>query len=583
MEPRVGDDLIAVNINGRAEAVSISNDGTVVTIHDTQPLPVSEWGRTDLPNPLPSPRIYGLSPSSVIIDEFATLQTELNETATIEKAKIEQEERIIRELEGVMEKRFRETLKTAERDLQYAEDNIRSYRTELNKLFQKQELSRATIFGMDDRKGKAKEKFVQEMREITDVRGITGYHIAPNNGHLVLETDFLYIETTELEKEYRKYIIGHFDIDIDFIQGQVLMFNKNKENHRQSCWTSKDNHPHVRETGQACWGNVSTTISILMNDFEIKALAGMVVNYLESFNKDDAAGRKIVNWDFLNKKGETRYCEKVCEKCGNLHPIVSFVTCTQCGQTMCPDCIGEFEHHGTRMCTDCARHKFHKCDFCGQHHLMDNLFTSPQGRYICEICNTTERLVDNAIPRYVVPAPTVVERTETETMAEPICHVCGVTTNGIREMDDGLHVCPECFNNNYVECYNCDVSIPRTNAIERNGTMLCQTCANARPYRTCGDCECEITGDGVVAFDDNNRPYTICQECYEAHDYHTCPDCNRILHADDRVWWSEDEWVCRDCYNNNTDYQDADNEYDDQENDDEDDDQEEDPWDTENN
>lgn len=153
----------------------------------------------------------------------------------------------------------------------------------------------------------------------------------------------------------RRYYIGNFRVEIKIENTDVKFFG---DNPRRSYWTSRDPHPHVNgNNGSACLGNVASTIAELCARNEIYALALVCIDFLESANTEDPAGRNVGNWQRVkedgtpfNATGESPIAITwECERCGegqldNVARAVAYEYIDDDGEpqneiTVCPTCL----------------------------------------------------------------------------------------------------------------------------------------------------------------------------------------------------------------------------------------------------
>jgi len=123
------------------------------------------------------------------------------------------------------------------------------------------------------------------------------------NGDLVLDTVELFAKA-RTKKGVKRFRMGRFRIEVRLQNGQTLFFNRDIQNIRHSVWGAC-HHPHVSETGSGCLGNASTLIAECIMNREWAMLADVLVNYLESINEDDGAGKCYTNWDEVDEEGNT--------------------------------------------------------------------------------------------------------------------------------------------------------------------------------------------------------------------------------------------------------------------------------------
>jgi hypothetical protein len=116
-----------------------------------------------------------------------------------------------------------------------------------------------------------------------------------------------------------RYYIGNMKIELDPEHTSVKFYG---DNPRKSYWTERDPHPHVNgRSGEACLGNISGTIAELCSQMEMYALTMVCIDFLESVNTSDPAGKNIMNWDRVDDEGnviEKAYEEGYdwhCERC----------------------------------------------------------------------------------------------------------------------------------------------------------------------------------------------------------------------------------------------------------------------------
>ena len=101
---------------------------------------------------------------------------------------------------------------------------------------------------------------------------------------------------------------------MDLNEGRIRFFNEKTQ--KQGYWTNRDPHPHVNgDSGDACLGNVSSSIAEMINQQELYALTLICISFLESANEDDPAGENIKHWDGY-VDGEIICAEEYAESCG---------------------------------------------------------------------------------------------------------------------------------------------------------------------------------------------------------------------------------------------------------------------------
>lgn len=175
--------------------------------------------------------------------------------------------------------------------------------------------------------------------------------------------------------EGKKVVILTNRIDIDDGKGNnfkgneyEITFNyenfsvrfKGKEGHR-GYWTNHDPHPHIDgNNGMACLGDAGSMLAITLNEFELYASYIIALNFLQQVNVEDPAGRRILNWDCIDKNGnviENPYRrEEVCKCCGQELDELDeddVYECDDCGGKMCYQCKTWVENGNKLVCNEC--------------------------------------------------------------------------------------------------------------------------------------------------------------------------------------------------------------------------------------
>lgn len=61
-------------------------------------------------------------------------------------------------------------------------------------------------------------------------------------------------------------------------------------------------HPHVEESGQACFGNAGAMLHDLWEKEELASYIGVLMNFLRHANSDDDWGRRISQWPMIKDR-----------------------------------------------------------------------------------------------------------------------------------------------------------------------------------------------------------------------------------------------------------------------------------------
>ncbi len=130
-----------------------------------------------------------------------------------------------------------------------------------------------------------------------------------------------------------------------------------------SYWSTQDPHPHVDGLSKkACLGNIESTVAELCSQMQLYALAMILIDFLESANVSDAAGKCVVSWPEIDKNGNP-----ICHNDNN-KPIY------------CDD-----DDHDC----DCCCETYHIGDLCEVYEevqMENNIFQPVWLRHVCEDC-----------------------------------------------------------------------------------------------------------------------------------------------------------------------------------------------------
>ena len=123
-----------------------------------------------------------------------------------------------------------------------------------------------------------------------------------NKNFLVVETNPLIMRGTKNPNDLRYIGESKIKINISPSTVDVRFYTEQK---RKGYWSDQDPHPHVSELGSPCLGSASEIIAQLLVSREWYALATICINFLESYNEDDVAGKNYKYYDkvTLNEDG----------------------------------------------------------------------------------------------------------------------------------------------------------------------------------------------------------------------------------------------------------------------------------------
>lgn len=150
----------------------------------------------------------------------------------------------------------------------------------------------------------------------------------------------------------RRYIGGNFKIEINMNNSDIRFFGSEK---KRGFWTREDGHPHVNgRNGEPCWGSLGSTIAELCSQKELFALVIFCIDFLESANIEDAAGRYVKYYQEIDENGN--YIERHLDRCDNCGSDMEDGESRQAFMRYY-ECHGELEEE-VHVCEDCLEEDF---------------------------------------------------------------------------------------------------------------------------------------------------------------------------------------------------------------------------------
>lgn len=136
-------------------------------------------------------------------------------------------------------------------------------------------------------------KDIELIKNDKKVKNVT-FNKDGNKNFLVIETNPLIMRGTKNPNDLR--YIGESKIKIN-ISPSIVDVRFYTEQKRKGYWSEQDPHPHVSELGNPCLGSASEIIAQLLVSREWYALVTICINFLESYNEDDVAGKNYKYYD----------------------------------------------------------------------------------------------------------------------------------------------------------------------------------------------------------------------------------------------------------------------------------------------
>ncbi len=138
------------------------------------------------------------------------------------------------------------------------------------------------------------EKFFAEFKQLYEIEGVES--VKSLDDRLIIDTYNIFITTQKPgEKKDRTFDIGKFRIEIYFNgeNGGLRFFNTTRQGKGTTENSYNLHHPHVNKSGDPCLGNITAMIGKLIAEYQFAGLTALALQFLESVNLDDDAGKRI--------------------------------------------------------------------------------------------------------------------------------------------------------------------------------------------------------------------------------------------------------------------------------------------------
>lgn len=249
---------------------------------------------------------------NILFDLLGEPYTDTKDLFTYIMTKVNEQVFKVRELENSWVHGDKERLKgilsetvnrSMERDLsdkkdraRSAENDIENYIGRLRRQYENLATLRREIDNFEKASGEQGEKVINELDLVTGHSKIKDVHIENGKFHVFTETLYTYTESNE------RFLLGEIEMVIEMGRSRISIMNR--DNARQGYWTRRDPHPHVDGgEGSPCWGTTAPIVAELSATGDLYPLVLTVIDFLESANTDDVAGRNIVAWDKVDEEG----------------------------------------------------------------------------------------------------------------------------------------------------------------------------------------------------------------------------------------------------------------------------------------
>lgn len=370
------------------------------------------------------------------------------------------------------------------------EERIADLQSRLTAQLEEKSSIEAELLGLLDKPINA-NAYKKSFDNLMKIKGVRDVEVQSYN-NIDIYTNDIYVNSIG-----HRFYMGRFKISIDMGANSARIYNLVQECKRRSYWGVLCNHPHVSDKGVPCLGEAATGFMDACRKRRIDIACIILINYLESVNPQDVAGQYLTNWDVVDDDGQLiDFPEELknCHICGkrvtdnNYH---NFHVCHICGQNTCKDdsCeVDTYSHEDDErnekvwVCSTCES-KIVYCSSCGK------MTTEAYKCYHCDslVCADCISVVDgnqccsdcednlNAKQCTVCGALTFNGSGICNECEKNICSFCHGTSTHLTEVENGMHICPECFKTTDV-CTFCGTRRKLDDLIidERSGIIRCK-------------------------------------------------------------------------------------------------------------
>lgn len=186
------------------------------------------------------------------------------------------------------EKRIASSIASARTDIRKHENTIEKCQLDITKSVRLLADSRKKLEQLENSSDEVEKRFAAEFERLRQMPGVANVTVA--DGIISVFT-----ENIAIPFDGMVYDIGKFRIDIltSGEDGGVRCFNLTR-NIGDFC------HPHVRDNGYCCLGNIASGVAKLIGEYEYAVLAQIMIQYLQNVNPDSWYA-SIDNWPKVKK------------------------------------------------------------------------------------------------------------------------------------------------------------------------------------------------------------------------------------------------------------------------------------------
>lgn len=186
-------------------------------------------------------------------------------------------------------KRFEQTLKGTEEGIKVGYQKIQNLQSELTRTIRETKGKEQKLEQLKSANGMTIARYAEEYEKLVSLPKVK--KVTVDGGEIKVFTTTLCCVDPRTSVTHE---IGEFEIRIPTSEsGSVAWFNLTR---RVNGYASNQSAPHIWENGTACLGNTQEIFPELIASYEFASVALVAIQFVESVNVDDAAGKHINRW-----------------------------------------------------------------------------------------------------------------------------------------------------------------------------------------------------------------------------------------------------------------------------------------------
>lgn len=232
-----------------------------------------------------------------IMEQYVALQKSSEERARMMAKQAEAERQRSRQA-WIKEcsRRLEKTASGTREAITKAEQAIEAHQRQLVEQIRLLDGQRRKLEQVEATRPELERRYEQEFDKLLQVPHVV--RVTAESGKISVFTDRIFVDHGG-----RRYDIGDFRVEVytDGSNGCVRMYNLTR---RVDAYQSGMQAPHVFPDGKPCLGNLKEAIPAYLGEYEYSIVVMLCIQYLQSVNTQDAAGKYITCWPLVEGGSE---------------------------------------------------------------------------------------------------------------------------------------------------------------------------------------------------------------------------------------------------------------------------------------